>query len=189
MRDYQSSSLGLAGSLLIAHPNLLDPNFRRSIVVIAEHDAADGAIGLVINRDTGRRVSDLIDTEEEPGLASLMEVPVFHGGPVASDQLTFASFAWELASQTLICRTHLELDEARRLMGEPGIVVRAFIGYAGWSSGQLEEELEQKAWVVQKADEAVLDPERCKQMWFTIIQEYGPWFRLLATAPDDPSLN
>ena len=79
--------------------------------------------------------------------------------------------------------------EAKALALDSDVVVRAFVGYAGWSEGQLEKELEQKAWVVQKPDREVLDPESCKQMWFTIMNNYGPWFRLLAAAPDDPSLN
>ena len=53
----------------------------------------------------------------------------------------------------------------------------------------MEGELDQKAWVVQKPGREVLDPESCKQMWFTTMRTYGPWFRLLAEAPDDPSLN
>ena len=67
-------------------------------------------------------------------------------------------------------------------------IVRAFLGYAGWSKGQLEAELEQKAWLVQKPDEEILDIERCMDLWPTIMREQGPWFRLLAAAPDDPSL-
>ena len=64
-----------------------------------------------------------------------------------------------------------------------------YLGYAGWSKGQLEAELEQKAWLVQKPDEDILDIEKCLELWPTIMRDQGPWFRLLAAAPDDPSLN
>jgi putative transcriptional regulator len=164
----------------------LDPNFRRTILYIASHDPDDGAFGLILNRLADKRVADLVD---EPGLGALANIPVFYGGPVGNDRLTFASFQWRTESQTLECHVNLDLDEARRLALEPGIVLRGFVGYAGWSAGQLENELEQKAWVVQTPDRDLLDSDSCKGLWFSIMQDYGPWFRLLATAPDDPSLN
>ena len=74
VREFNQSSLGLSGSLLIAHPNLLDPNFRRTVLYIALHDASDGSFGLVLNRETDKTVGDLVD---EPGLGLLGKIPVF----------------------------------------------------------------------------------------------------------------
>ena len=153
---------------------------------MAAYDHEEGSFGLILNRDAEKTVSDILD---EPMLGPLAKVPVFFGGPVARDQLTFAAFRWQTAQQSIECRVNLEMEEARDLALEPDVVVRGFIGYSGWSSGQLETELEQKAWLVQKPDREVLDVEACKQMWFNIMQNYGPWFRLLAAAPDDPSQN
>lgn len=186
MREFQQSSLGLAGSLLIAHPNLLDPNFRRTVLLVATHDPVNGSFGLILNRQAGKTVRELVD---DPNLGPLAGVPVFFGGPVGRDRLTFAAFRWSTESQTLVCQANLDFDEAKRLALEDDVVLRGFVGYSGWSSGQLENELEQKAWVVQKPDQEVLDTEACAQIWFSIMQHYGPWFRLLASAPDDPSLN
>jgi putative transcriptional regulator len=184
VREFGSTSLGLAGSLLIAHPNLLDPNFRRTVLYIAANDAKDGSIGLILNRATGKTVSEFL-SEGEVGLLS--RIPVFVGGPVGRNQLTFAAFRQNDDSVT--CQTHLDISDARELAEvEPGSV-RAFIGYAGWSQGQLESELAQKAWLVQRPDEDVLDMEKCQKLWQTIMREQGPWFRLLAAAPDDPSKN
>jgi len=186
VREFQHSSLGLEGSLLIAHPNLLDPNFRRTVLYLMNCDAEEGALGVVLNRATGKKVEDLLSV---PDLGPLGRIPVFFGGPVSRDRLTFAAFRWIRESQTVECRLNIELEEARGLMLDSDVVLRAFVGYAGWSGGQLEGELEQKAWVVQKPDREVLDPESCKQLWLTIMRNYGPWFRLLAEAPDDPSRN
>jgi len=177
-------SLGLAGSLLIAHPNLLDPNFRRTVLYISANDPQDGSFGFVINRTTEKTVADFLPEQD---LGVLGETPVFIGGPVSGDQLTFASFTWE--DDEIECRTHLAIDEAREIAVADFSAVRAFIGYAGWSKGQLEAELAQKAWLVQKPDRDLLDLEKCKEMWPTIMREHGPWFRLLAAAPDDPSKN
>ena len=78
----------LAGSLLIAHPSLLDPNFRRSVVYITAHTAEEGTHGIIINRPTENTVADLLPAGEIGELANL---PVFVGGPVGQDQLTFAA--------------------------------------------------------------------------------------------------
>src|SRR5437588_13001688 len=82
----------LAGSLLVAHPNMLDPNFRRAVLFISAHDSKDGALGVIINRPLDRQVADLV-TETPP--ANLAEVPVFLGGPVGKNQLMFAAFEWK----------------------------------------------------------------------------------------------
>jgi len=183
MREFPSS-LGLSGSLLIAHPSLLDPNFRRSVLIIASSDPHEGSMGLIVNRATEKRVGELLPEQE---LGPLEDLPVFFGGPVAPDQLMFAFFQW--AEDALLVRTHLLLDEARELAAGGEGIVRAYVGYAGWSRGQLEGELEQKAWLVQRPDRDLLDTGKCLDLWPTIMREQGPWFRLLASAPDDPSLN
>src|SRR5881227_3519627 len=69
----------LAGSLLVAHPNMLDPNFRRAVLFISAHDPNDGALGIIINRPLDKQVGDLVDETPPEGLA---DVPVFLGGPV-----------------------------------------------------------------------------------------------------------
>ena len=183
MREFPSS-LGLSGSLLIAHPSLSDPNFRRTVLIISASDAEEGSFGLIVNRAAEKTVGDLLPEHE---LGVLGGLPVFIGGPVARDQLTFAAFQW--VDETLHVRTHLLLEEALEVAESGAGVVRAFLGYSGWSRGQIEAELEQKAWLVQKPDREVMDVERCVDLWPTIMRDQGPWFRLLASAPDDPSLN
>src|SRR5437764_12967126 len=84
--------LSLAGSLLVAHPNMLDPNFRRTVLFISAHDAEDGALGVILNRPLDKQVSELVGDEPPPALA---DVPVFLGGPVGRNQLMFAAFEWE----------------------------------------------------------------------------------------------
>jgi putative transcriptional regulator len=186
VREFGQSSLGLTGSLLIAHPNLLDPNFRRTVLFLSSHDSEEGSLGFVLNRPTDKTVAEFLP--DKPA-GPLGKVPVFIGGPVGRDQLTFATFEWRIEDQSVTCRPHLALDEAREIVAAKNAVVRAFVGYAGWSKGQLEAELSQKAWVVQRPDREILDIENCKEIWPSIMRNFGPWFRLLASAPDDPSLN
>src|ERR1043165_3475371 len=84
--------LSLAGSLLVAHPNMLDPNFRRAVLFISSHDANEGAIGVILNRPLDKQVADLVNEAPPEGLA---DVPVFLGGPVGKNQLMFAAFEWQ----------------------------------------------------------------------------------------------
>lgn len=171
---------------MIAHPNLLDPNFRRTVLYLVSYEANEGALGVVLNRPSGKTVAELLTV---PGLGLLGQIPVFFGGPVSRDRLSFAVFEWERESKSVACRLNLELNEAKALAAEGEGTVWAFVGYAGWTGGQLERELEEKAWLVQKPGREMLDPELCKTMWRNFMRSHGPWFRLLADAPDDPSLN
>jgi putative transcriptional regulator len=184
--DDETSSRSLAGSLLVAHPNMLDPNFRRTVLFISEHDPSEGALGVIINRPLDRRVADLV-TEKPP--AGLAEVPVFLGGPVGKNQLMLAAFEWH-QSKGLKLNHNLSLEETSDAAGQKKLItVCAFVGYAGWGAGQLESEMKQKAWLLQKANPSVLKLARLPNLWFEIMCSLGPWYKMLAAAPDDPSLN
>jgi putative transcriptional regulator len=176
---------GLAGSLLIAHPNMLDPNFRRSVLFISSHDPNEGAMGVILNRPLDKHVADLVGEAPPDGLA---DVPVFLGGPVGKNQLMFATFEW-IDGNGLKLNHNVDVDEAHERAGEDPASIRAFVGYAGWSAGQLEAEMKQKAWILQKPSRAALAPDHLPKLWFEIMRGLGPWYKLLAAAPDDPSLN
>lgn len=173
----------LTGSLLIAHPSMLDPNFRRAVLFISAHDPVDGAMGVILNRPLDKHVADLVNDSPPAGLE---DVPVFLGGPVGKNQLMFAAFEWEDANG-LKLNHNVSLNQAQEQVN--GDTIRAFVGYAGWSAGQLEAEMKQKAWILQKPTRAALMPDRLPKLWFEIMRGLGPWYKLLSAAPDDPSLN
>ena len=85
-------SRNFAGSLLVAHPNMVDPNFRRTVLFVSEHEPNEGALGVIINRPLDRPVAELVSDTPPAGLA---DVPVFLGGPVGKNQLMFAAFEWQ----------------------------------------------------------------------------------------------
>jgi|SRR5579864_4261355 len=174
-----------AGSLLVAHPNMLDPNFRRAVLFISAHDPDDGALGVIINRPLEKNVADLV-TETPP--AGLADVPVYLGGPVGKNQLTFAAFEWH-KGEGLKLNHNVSPDEANELAADTPTSICAFVGYAGWGAGQLEAEMEQKSWIIQKPSPSVMKPERLPKLWFDIMRGLGPWYKMLSAAPDDPSLN
>src|SRR5881275_902982 len=149
--DGELSRRSLAGSLLVAHPNMLDPNFRRTVLFISAHDPNEGALGVIINRPLDRQVADLVT---EVPRASLAEVPVFLGGPVGKNQLMFATFEWE-KGEGLRINHSVNADQASEIADTDPASICAFVGYAGWSAGQLEAEMKQKAWVLQKPTRAL----------------------------------
>jgi putative transcriptional regulator len=174
-----------AGSLLVAHPSMLDPNFRRAVLFISAHDPDDGALGVIINRPLDKSVAD-VATEMPP--ERLADVPVFFGGPVERNQLMFATFEWR-QGEGLTLNHYVNIDDASARTGDDAMSICAFVGYAGWSAGQLEAEMKQKAWLLQEPSRAALKPERLPKLWFEIMRGLGPWYKMLAAAPDDPSLN
>jgi putative transcriptional regulator len=184
--DDEASARSLAGSLLVAHPDMLDPNFRRTVLFISEHDPNEGALGVIINRPLDRQVADLVTDTPPAGLA---EVPVFLGGPVGKNQLMFAAFEWKKGDGVKLSH-NVALEQPTAAPGEKKLVtICAFVGYAGWGAGQLESEVKQKAWLLQKANRSLLKLDRLPNLWFEIMRSLGPWYKMLAAAPDDPSLN
>src|SRR4030088_3498017 len=117
----------LAGSFLVAHPNMLDPNFRRTVLFISSHDPDDGALGVIINRPLDKQVADLLSDLPPDGLA---DIPVFLGGPVGKNQLMFAAFEWEKGQAVKLNHTG-EVGAAGEGPGEDPASVRALVGYAG----------------------------------------------------------
>lgn len=185
MREPRESSPppSLAGTLLLAHPTLRDPNFRRTVVLMSVHNA-EGAMGVVLNRPTGRRLGQL---NGEFALGPLAGAPVFSGGPVETGQLLLV--VWQTQADGF--RLHFGVEPARalQLAAEPGAQVRAFMGYAGWSGGQLEDEMRQRTWVVADVPEDLLEMPADPELWRRVLLDVGEEWRLLADEPEDTSGN
>ena len=177
----------LKGQLLLAGAGLLDPNFRRAVVLVTEHDD-DGALGLILNRPAETTVAEAV-----PALAHLVEAgaPLYVGGPVEpASVLVLAEFADpDDAALTIFDDVGFvpgdsDLDE----VADAVACARVFVGYAGWSSGQLEEELEADGWIVEPATrDDVFGPS--DELWSDVLRRKGGPYALLSTIPPDPSLN
>ncbi len=175
----------LSGSLLVAHPALRDPNFRRSILFLSAHGTGVGAVGVIVNRPAHLQLSDLATVAEvAPGLEG---VAVYHGGPVGTREVMLLCFRW--SGNSLIVQANLDLDEAAAVVEGGKGEVRAYQGHAGWSAGQLEAELAQHAWIVLPSSREVLEHVDDDNLWRRTVSDLGPAFKLMAHAPDDPSLN
>ncbi len=173
--------------LLVAHPGLKDPNFRRAVLFLSAHEADAGTFGLILNRPLNKAASHLLPEHDHQELLS--RVPIYVGGPVGQNQLSFAELGWDEAEARVQLHFNLSLEELAERAERGSTGLRAFVGYAGWSTGQLEGELEQKAWVLTRPEAGSLTPASDRKLWNTIMNSLGPDYKLLAAAPDDPSLN
>lgn len=179
----------LRGQLLLDSGQLRGSFFQRTVVLICQHDA-QGAFGLVLNRATGSNVGEAVvaDLPER-----LKDCPLFLGGPVQRSALSFLhtdSFISEANVMANLALGHslenlVEISESF----SPTRKVKLFAGYAGWSAGQLEEEMRRNAWLTHPASiELVFDTEPAK-LWPMILQQKGWKYKLLAQMPDDLSSN
>jgi putative transcriptional regulator len=184
-RSVPSTSTSLAGSLLLAHPSLRDPNFRRSVILLSSHDD-DGAMGVVINRPLGQKLGELGDIFATGPLAT---VPLFAGGPVQPKQVLLCG--WQFTGLDNTFRLHFGLlpEQAEALQAEEGVQLRAFLGYSGWSGGQLENELRQDTWVVSAIPANFMTFTQDDSLWRGLLGGLNHQWKVLADEPEDPSLN
>lgn len=177
--------LALAGSLLLAHPTLRDPSFRRTVILLSSHDSS-GAMGVVLNRPLGRRLGQL---DGEFALGPLADVPIFQGGPVETKRLVICAWQPHPVEAELQILFGLDPDKAAEMQATPGVKLRGFLGHAGWSGGQLEGELKQNAWVVCRMAPGLLDTEPGDPLWRVLLRGMGEEWRLFADEPEDPGIN
>jgi len=183
--DWSSSMIedNLAGRFLVATPIIDLPPFARSVVLLLEHDDT-GAIGIILNRDSGLLVADLL-----PEVATLVTEPahVFIGGPVSTDTAVALARA---PRDSFLRPSPLATIGLIDPTDPPGGVdaMRIFAGYSGWDPGQLEAEIEEQAWWPTLADvEAVFTDTR--DLWRESVKRAPGRIPLFGTYPDDPSTN
>lgn len=166
--------------LLLASPSLRDGTFRKSVILVGEHRADDGAFGLILNHPSGRTVGDLLPSGE---LSALAHLPVHLGGPVARHKLSFAAFHEN--ERKLAFDLRIPVEEALARMNQPGTLVRAFAGSSGWSPNQLEDELERESWTLVDPPADLLHLAPDLTLWKTLMRRLSPYHRILADAPDE----
>lgn len=175
----------LAGQLLLANPALKDDNFKRTVILLSSH-GEEGAMGVVLNRPLDKQLGELNVSFALGGLAG---VPVYCGGPVEPDQLIIVSWQWLDNESAFQMHFGIDPEKAAELVGTPGLVLRAFVGYSGWSRGQLEEELRRDTWFVTPVEGEQLERADGIALWRRILGGMDPELKLLADEPDDPELN
>lgn len=179
------------GRLLVAAPVLTEDVFARSVVQLLQHSVDDGALGVIVNRPLETSLAEVL-----PGWALLAPEPVvvFEGGPVAPSsaiclgrltqpRVVDPSFV-VVAGAPWLGTVDLDLEAAASVEE-----VRVFAGYAGWSPGQLEAEVEEGAWWVLDALPGDCFSNAPNQLWRQVLRRQGLPLALAASFPTDPTLN
>ncbi len=166
-----------APTLLISMPQVQDPFFQRSVVLLINH-AEDGSFGFVVNRRTDLLVKSILaELEMEWGGAA--DTPALLGGPVQpqvgtilmpTSQLGGSSRALEIAPG--LCVTQ-EVDSLREISLRPPTGLRLILGYSGWSPGQLEAEVERHDWLLCPLDAGLVFDPALDSMWHKALTHVG----------------
>lgn len=178
----------LAGKLLVATPELVEPNFHRTVVLVVEHDDVEGALGLVLNRPSEAEVADYL-----PEWGPFVEPPVVHvGGPVTPDvAIGVVDTPVDPPEAWAPVVADIGLFDLTTSPDAVGGVLRArvFAGYAGWVAGQLEAELMVRSWFVVDAEPTDVFTDDPAGLWRAVLRRQpGPlaWY---ANFPPDLALN
>lgn len=179
----------LKGTLLLDGGKLQGSWFHRAVVLICQHDA-EGAFGLVLNRLSGNKVGDALVADLPDRIKDL---PLFVGGPVQAGAMSFLHADAFLPDANVLPNIGLShsLDELVDLGGAYSSTqqFRIFAGYAGWSAGQLEDEMRRNAWLVHPASLELIFFSEPDRLWQHILSQKGWQHRLLAESPEDLSWN
>lgn len=179
----------LKGQLLLDGGKLRGSFFSRTVVLICQHDA-EGAFGLVLNRPSENKVGEMIVADLPD---SLKEHTLYLGGPVQPAALSYLHSDAYLPEANVL--TNLNLGHSLDSLSEigdsfsPTQKLRVFAGYAGWSPGQLDDEMKREAWVAHPASVDLVFNADPTKLWQSILRQKGWQYRLLAEAPEDLSVN
>lgn len=179
----------LRGRLLLDGGSLHGSWFHRTVVLICQHDP-EGAFGLVLNRPSGTRLVEAV-TSDVP--EHLSDAPLFIGGPVQPGALSYLRSETYLPDGSVMANVDLghSLDELIELTKDfsAGRRFLVFAGYAGWSPGQLDDEIARQSWLVHPATPEMIFSAHPDRLWREILREMGGLYRILAESPEDPDAN
>ena len=179
-----------SGSLLISEPFLGDPNFERSVVLLCRHDEEEGTFGLVLNRMSNLKLSDVIDLYNDS-----FDVELGIGGPVQYNTLHYIHRLPHLPQAVQLGEgLYWGGDfEMLQTMIESGIIsnadIRFFLGYSGWTPGQLQKEIDENVWIVNNNAANKLFKLEADKLWRSVLRQMGGKYKVLSNYPVDPRLN
>ncbi len=178
-----------SGKLLLASANMLESNFKRTVLVMCEHNEK-GSLGFILNRPLEFKVSEAVAGFEE------IEEVLHKGGPVQGDTVHFLHSRGDLIEDSLEILPGVfwggDKDELSFLINT-GVMrpseIRFFLGYSGWSAGQLEAEFEEGAWYIAEGSIGIVFGDAYERMWSRSVRSKGGEYQLVANAPELPGLN
>ena len=178
------------GDILLAEPFMLDPNFRRAVVLLCSHDREEGSIGYILNRPLDMRIDELV--EDFPEFDSY----AFFGGPVQTDTIHYIHNQGDLVEGSIKVADGVywggDFEKLKFLIAS-GLVlphnIRFFVGYSGWSEHQLDEEMEYGSWVLADMDANYLFKSRPDALWQQVMYNKGDAYTVISRMSELGNLN
>ena len=178
-----------SGNILLAEPFMLDPNFKRAAVLLCEH-SEEGSVGFIMNKPLNMQVEELIADFPE------FESEVLYGGPVQTDTIHYIHNLGDLLEDSIKVAEGVywggDFDKLKFLIRSQLVApenIRFFVGYSGWSEGQLADEMEIGSWIVADMNTNYLFNSNPKELWKQVMQNKGDIFTVISQMPDGPNLN
>ena len=178
-----------SGSILISEPYLGDPNFEFTVVLICRHDE-EGSFGLVLNRRSNLKLSDVLDYFDHG-----FEMELGIGGPLQHNTLHYIHTRADIPEAIQLAENLYwggDYETMKGLLEQGGISpdeIRFYLGYSGWTPGQLEEETGKNVWIVNNTAAKKLFTLDTDKLWRQILKDMGGKYKVLSNYPVDPGLN
>jgi len=177
------------GKILISEPFLPDTFFNRSIVYLTDH-SPKGSVGFILNKKLDLKISAAIEGFE--GLDEYLNM----GGPVAPDTLHYLHNVGEMIPESVHIGGNIfwggDIETIRKLIRDRKIEksqIRFFLGYSGWSAGQLEHELKEDSWMIAKVNPEIVMNSRGEDTWKRVLRGFSNKYRMWAEFPESPEMN
>jgi len=177
------------GKLLLAEPFMQDPNFKRAVVLLCEHDSL-GSMGFIINKITDLSLNDVVVDFPD------FDAHVYYGGPVQPNTLQFIHRAGEKIEGSLEIAEGIywggSFEELKSHIIAGSLNPEDFmflVGYCGWDDGQIENEMKENSWVIADATEENVFSGEPDSLWNTVMKKLGKKYAVMASFPVDPNVN
>lgn len=180
-----------AGNILIAEPFMLDSNFRRSVICLCDHSEEEGTVGFILNRRMKVKLAELLE-----GVTSEHDFSIYYGGPVATDTIHYIHNVGDLLEDSIRVSRGVfwggNFEKLKFLINSELIKpqnIRFYLGYSGWSPGQLSEELKTGSWLISKIDPNYIFKSVSAMLWKQTLANMGDRYSVIAQMPNTLSLN
>jgi putative transcriptional regulator len=177
------------GKILISEPFLPDTFFNRSIVYLTDH-TPEGSVGFILNKNLDLKVSDAISGFEGWGEYLGM------GGPVAPDTLHYLHNMGDLIPRSVWIDENIfwggDIDTIKEMISAGALKhtqIRFFLGYSGWTAGQLDRELKENSWVIAKVKPEIIMNNKVENTWKRVLRSFKNKYRMWADFPESPDMN
>lgn len=177
------------GKILISEPFLRDATFGRAVILLIDH-TDEGSMGLVINKQLPIFVNDIINE-----FKYLEEIPLYKGGPVATDTLFYLHTLADIPGSISICKglyLNGDFNEIKKYILQGNKIdehIRFFLGYSGWESEQLTMEIRENTWLISKEGPTYLMSKDTKSMWKQALEKLGSKYETWSRFPVVPTFN